>query len=128
MKTLEIGLNVLNNEELLKFTFNGEFKEEDAIEGVKEWKELFASAGSEKLCIIWDCVNMTGFESKARIAWQHAIKDLKNQINCVWLITDSKIIRTGAKLMNTFTSFKLKVVKSIELIARRNSVGMGISA
>ena len=53
---------------------------------------------------------MTGFENKARVIWQKAIKELKKQIDCVWLISDSKIIRAGAKVMSAFTSFSLNVV------------------
>jgi hypothetical protein len=122
MKTLEIGLKTLDNDEaFLSFKFSGDFSEKDAIEGIKEWRELFSSARKEKLCIIWDCMNMTGYETGARIAWQKAIKELKKRINCVWLVTDSKVIKTGAKLMNAFTSFKLKVVKSIDQIAVQNS-------
>jgi len=55
---------------------------------------------------------MSGFENKARVIWQKAIKRLKNQIAVVWLITDSKTIKTGAKLMSLFTSFEIKVVKT----------------
>ena len=122
MKTLEIGLKTLDNDEVfLNFTFSGDFTEEDAIEGIEEWRELFSSARRDKLCIIWDCMQMTGYETGARIAWQKAIKELKKKINCVWLVTDSKIIKAGAKLMNAFTSFKLEVVKSIDQIAVKNS-------
>ena len=116
IKSLNTELFYVENEECLKFTFNGNFKGQDAIEGIEVWKELFASAQGESAVIIWDCLEMTGFETKARKAWQRAIHDLKSQIECVWLITDSKIIRAGAKLMNTFTSFKLNVVKSTENI------------
>ena len=107
----------MNNDEILQFDFCGELTEKDAMEGIKEWKELFAFSREQKLNIIWNCENMTGYENKARIAWQKAIKELKKQIKCIWLITDSKIIRTGAVLMNTFTSFNLRVVKSSEKIS-----------
>lgn len=116
IKSLNTELYFLDNEECLKFTFKGNFREEDALEGIDDWKDIFASAQGESAVIIWDCLEMTGFENNARKAWQKAIKDLKNQIECVWLITDSKVIKAGAKVMNAFTSFKLNVVKSTENI------------
>ena len=121
IKSLNTELFFIENEECLKFTFNGNFNGQDAIDGIEVWKELFESAQGESAVIIWDCLKMTGYETKARKAWQRAIKDLKNQIECVWLITDSKIIRAGAKLMNAFTSFKLNVVKSTENIVITNN-------
>ena len=109
-KNINIELVTFQGEDCLKFTFIGQFTEDDAVFGVSEWKELFASAGDERVIVIWDSKQMTGFENKARVIWQYAIKELKKQIDCVWLISDSKIIRAGAKVMSAFTSFNLKVV------------------
>jgi len=112
-KSLEIEMCEINDEECLRFTFIDKLLEADAVNGVEEWKEIFSSAEeSEKITVIWDCLEMTGFDSKARVAWQKAIKQFKKQIDIVWLITDSKAIKTGAKLMSAFVSFKIKVVKS----------------
>jgi hypothetical protein len=114
--SVAIELCLVENVECLKFNFNGHLKTEDALIAIDEWKSLFESSTDEKITIIWDCIHMTGFDNKARIAWQNAIKDLKSRFECVWLVTDNKIIKAGAKLMNTFTSFKMKVVKSLENI------------
>lgn len=40
---------------------------------------------------------MTGFDSNAR---------------AVWLISESKIVRAGAKVLSTLSGFKIKTVKS----------------
>ena len=111
-KSLKIDLYLLKDEECLKFTFKDKFKEEDAVTAVEEWRDLFASLKGEKILLIWDCLEMRGFETKARIAWQQAMKELKDQIDCVWLITNSKIIKAGAKVMSAFTKFTINVVKS----------------
>ena len=111
-KSLEIELYNLKNEDWLKFTFKGKFKGEDAITGVEEWKNIFAPIEGEKTALIWDCLEMTGFESKARTTWQQGMKELKDKIDTIWLITNSKIIKAGAKLMSAFTKFNIKVVKS----------------
>lgn len=112
LNSFDIELYQYKTEECLKFTFKGKFREQDALSGSKEWRELFSSTGIEKSILIWDCNEMSGFESKARIIWQEVMKELKGQIDCVWLISKSSVIRTGAKLMSTFTGFKIKAVKS----------------
>jgi len=109
-RNINVELITFKGEDCLKFTFIGQFTLDDAEFGVSEWKDIFASAGDEKVIVIWDSKQMTGFENKARVIWQKAIKELKKQIDCVWLISDSKIIRAGAKVMSAFTSFSLKVV------------------
>jgi len=112
----KIELINFKDEECIKFTFNGHFSVKNAEYGVNEWKEFFDSARDQKIILIWDAVGMTGFDNKARVVWQHAIKDFKKQINCVWLISDSKVIIAGAKVMSAFTSFCLKAVKNTNQI------------
>ena len=107
----KVELAEINNTECVKFTFKGHFTPEDAEYGVKEWKDFFASAGNQKVIIIWDARQMTDFDHQARVIWQHAVKKFKKQIECVWLIANSKTIRAGAKVMSAFTSFCLKAVK-----------------
>jgi len=112
VNSLKIELYECRKDECLKFTFKGKFSTQDALSGSNEWKELFSSTNEEKIMLIWDCLEMTGYESKARVVWQQVMKELKGKIDCVWLISNSKIIRTGAKLMSAFTGFKIKAVKS----------------
>ncbi|MCF6366643.1 MAG: hypothetical protein L3J35_10625 [Bacteroidales bacterium] len=113
----EIELFEIKNEDCLKFTFEGKFTQEQAVSGTEEWRQLFEGVGNEKTTLVWDCARMTGFENNARIIWQKTMKGLKRKIKCVWLISNSKIIRTGANLMSKFVGFKIKAVKSEKEIA-----------
>ena len=117
-KSVDLRLCDISNSECLRFTFIGELKADDAETAVEEWKKLFENLGDEKLSLIWDCLQMTGFENKARVIWQQAMKELKGNIDMVWLITTSNVIKAGAKLISTFTKFKMKVVKSQEEIIK----------
>ena len=118
-KTVEIELCDVNDEECLKFTFSEKFLKSDAESGASEWEDIFQNVeGGEKTTIVWDTLEMTGFENSARVIWQKAIKKLKPKIGVVWLITTSKVIKAGAKLMSVFTSYDLKVVKSEKEIGR----------
>ncbi len=112
-----IELVSFKGEDCLKFTFTGHFSAEDAEIAVAEWRDFFDTLGEDKVVVIWDSLNMKGFDLKAQKIWQKELKELKEQIKCVWLITNSKIIRAGAKFMSAFTSYCLKVVDTSENIA-----------
>ena len=117
LNKFDIELFEIKNEECLKFTFNGKFSEEQALSGATEWRTLFDNSGEEKSILVWDCLDMTGFESSARSVWLKAIKDLKKKIDCVWVISDSKVVRAGAKVLSTLSGFKIKTVKDISEVS-----------
>ena len=96
----------------LKFTFKGELTERDAINAIDEWQTAFNSIPQEKITLIWDCLEMTSYESEARILWQDAIKRMKKQIDTIWLISDSNIIKLGARIISIMTSLQISAVDS----------------
>ncbi len=100
----------------LKFIFQEKLYADDAITAIKKWKEEFAKKPNEKITLIWDCMIMKDYEPKARILWQKAIKDMKNQIENILLITESRIIKLGAIMISTFTSFNIEVFDSEDKI------------
>lgn len=112
-----IELYDIEGTEYLKFTFRDKLTGKNAKDAAHEWEEIFSTVNEEKVPVIWDCINMTGYEHNARIIWQKEIKKLKKKIKCVWLITDSKIITAGAKAMSLFTSFKINVINTEKQIA-----------
>ena len=112
----EIGWCLINGRECLKFTFRCTLTEIDAIDAVSKWKKMFSTRKDEKIVIIWQCKKMVSYEPMARIIWQNTLKELKNQIDTIWLVSDSIIIQAGAKIMAFFTILNLKVVNSEEKI------------
>ena len=107
--------NVKNNN-CLKFTFNGTLTKDDAVKATAQWREYLSPDNINNVNIVWECTNMTGYEPMARSVWQSALKDLKSKIACIWLITESRLIKTGAQLMSVFTSYNFKVVNSEDKI------------
>lgn len=96
----------------LKFTFTKMLTEEDAEIAIFKWKEEFQSKKEESIILIWDCKKMNGYETAARIRWTEAMKDMKSQIDKIWLISDSVITRMGASAMSLFSSINIKTVHS----------------
>jgi hypothetical protein len=64
------------------------------------------------ITLIWNCQEMTSYDTAARIQWQQTLKDLSDQIETIWLITDSRMIRMGAAVMALFSSLNIKPVDS----------------
>ncbi len=100
------------NKKCLKFIFNDKLSEQDAVSAIEKWRKSFKSYPGEKVVLIWDCLNMKGYESGARNLWQSALKEMKGQIDSIWLITNSGFIRMGASVMSVFASYPIKVVDS----------------
>lgn len=112
----QIEWQQINDRECLKFTFTGTFTEHEALIAISRWKELFSSRISEKIILIWQCQNMESYEPMTRILWQNTIKELKSQIDTIWLVADSDVIKAGAKIMAFFTTSSLKIVSSEDKI------------
>lgn len=96
----------------LRFTFKGTLTKEDAERASEEWKNIFSRENINDVIIVWHCIEMKGYEPMARSIWQNTLKELKNQIKCIWLVTDSSIIKTGALIISTFTSYNIRIAKS----------------
>jgi hypothetical protein len=109
---VEIELCQLTGLDCLKFTFNGNFTENVAKTTIEEWETMIGNVKEGKINMVWDTLKMTGYDSEARIMWQHMLKKYKHVIGTVWVITNSGLIKAGLKLLSTFTSYHFKTVKS----------------
>ena len=96
----------------LKFTFQGSFGEQEAKGAILKWREALSSKPQERVVHIWDCLAMKDYEQQARTMWSEACKDLKDQIDIIWVITGSMLIKMGATVISVFTSLNIKVVSS----------------
>ena len=98
----------------LKFVFNGHFSEEQAIPAIASWKKEFSQNMSpgQKTNIIWDCLNMTGFDPKVKSKWQEVLKEQSGYIDDIWIISKNPIIRLAATTMGMLTKYRIKAVNS----------------
>lgn len=100
-----------------KFSFIQKLTKNDAEKAIIEWQTKFEEHQYEKFTLIWNCTRLTEYEPMARIFWQKKLKETENQIERIWLVSDSKMIRAGASLMRLFVKVDLKVVSSEEGIS-----------
>ncbi len=96
----------------LKFTFQGSFTVEDAQTAIEEWREKLATGPQGRIVHIWDCMAMKDYDQQARTMWSETCKDLKDQIDIIWVITNSLLIKMGATVISVFTSLNIRVVRS----------------
>ena len=100
----------------LHFTFSGRLTEQDATSAIQAWRSAFAARMGEPVTLIWDCREMTGYDTAARIQWQQTLKELGGQIESIWLISSSRMIRMGASVMALFSSLNIRPVDSEDSI------------
>lgn len=112
-----IEWHTIDNKRYLKFVFEGKLTNKDAEFAAIKWCEIMDSMSSDKISLIWECTKMSGYEWMSRSIWQKTIQKYKNQILSIYLVTDSIIIQSGAKILSINTSFDIKCVSSIEQIS-----------
>jgi hypothetical protein len=55
---------------------------------------------------------MSGYDNPAAMLWQKTLRELKSQVECVWLISSSSLIRMGASMVNFMIGVKVQTVKN----------------
>ena len=102
----------IQNTDCLKFNFSGVLTHNQAIEACVEWTSICKADRNKKFMIIFNAMQMKNYEPLARTTFQKTIKDLQGQISKIWVVTDSKLIASGAAIMGIFTAFPIQCVKS----------------
>jgi hypothetical protein len=106
----------LNNKECLRFNFNGVLNQKEAIRTCNEWVAISNLDKSKKFVIIFNATKMVDYEPMTRNNFQNTMKELKSQIDQIWVVSNSSLIRGGAAIMGMLTSFTIKAVDSEEHI------------
>ena len=102
----------ISGKECLRFTFGENLTVDEAVVAVAEWKKCFKEKTDKPIILLWDCSKMERYEPAAKEKWTTALKDMKTDIESIWLITDNRIIRFGAYVMSIFSSMKIQTVNS----------------
>lgn len=101
-----------SGKQCLRFTFKRRLTAKEADVAIAEWREMFQSKAEQSIILIWDCKKMKGYDSAARVKWTEALEEMRSQIDTIWLITSSTVIRMGASVMGMFISLNIKAVRS----------------
>ena len=99
-----------SGKQCLKFTFAEMLTTQEAEAAIVEWRKAFQTKMDTSIILIWDCRNMKGYDSDARAQWTDALKEMKSQIDTIWLISASSYIKIGASVMGFFSSMDIKPI------------------
>lgn len=111
----------------LKFIFINHLDETQARTAIEKWENYFTELPlGSKTDLIFQCKQMKGYDTSARIIWQRMMMDSRSQIGEVWIISDSRLILTAAKTMSLLTKFNIKAAKDEELIYENRSQETGV--
>ncbi|MCU0430902.1 MAG: hypothetical protein MUF42_13135 [Cytophagaceae bacterium] len=103
--------------------FDGVFTLEQARKVSEEWESQVKAFPGKKWIMVWDCQQMTNYEPLARGLFQRMLLDNKKSVQHIFLITDSMIIKAGAKLLSMFTGLQLSIHASQEEVKKKLVVG-----
>lgn len=114
--TTELEQHRKAGKDFLCFTFRGTLTHKKAVELCERMKTSCSSNPGKNFVVVFNATNMENYEPQARVVFQKCIKELIKQIDKIWLVTDSKIIRGGASIMSLIIGLPIKAVKSEQQI------------
>lgn len=112
------AVNVFDTEKngipYIQFDFMGHLDAMGAQKAIAQWKGRMKNGVRNNL--IYNCTEMTGFDTEARRSWQSTMISLKGQIGSIWIISSNVLILGAAKTMGLLTGFAIKVATSPDKI------------
>jgi len=116
MSTINISWLEKKDKLYLKFEFFERFTQNAASKSVDQWKTEVDGKINEgdKYSIIFDTLNMSGFDGDARKIWQEQLKKSKHQVDDIWLISSNGLIKTAAKTMSLLAGYSMKTASNVD--------------
>lgn len=111
VNSVKVFATTHNDKAYIQFDFIGYLDHPNAVKAIEEWKQL--TADKQKKSLIYNCREMTGFDSSARKMWQATMGELKQSTGSIWIISSNTFILAAAKTMGVLTGFSIKVAKSL---------------
>jgi hypothetical protein len=114
MSSAELHWRTIDGKRFFKFTFHGHLTAKEAMPAIIQWRNEFQKEipDGHKVNIIWDCLDMSGFDPNVKKTWQKTLKEHSNQIREIWIISTNPVIRVAALTMGLFSNYKIKTVVS----------------
>jgi hypothetical protein len=109
----EIQWTDIKNKPHLFLRFSGRFSSEDARSAIKTIQSMVDKVDGT-FTMVWECLDMIGFDAGAREAWQVFIKDVKPKIEAIHLISNNILIRTGARVVGIYAGIKILAWASLD--------------
>jgi hypothetical protein len=116
---VNIEFKTIAGKECLFFKFGEHLTDLAAKTAVVKWKNEFNKYPEKKIRLVWECLEMKGYDKEARTIWQGMMSEYKNRIDCIYVITRSSLISAGAHFMGIFVGIKMTGITSITDLERQ---------
>ncbi len=104
---------IIQDKTCLVITFNGIFTETDANKLTAYLNRQIANFREvDTFPLICQCLCMIDYEAHARLVFQNFLQTHANRWESIWIVTKSKTIKYGGKLINMFVSTPIHVVEN----------------
>ncbi len=115
--SISINAIQIKNKPFLKFDFPKYLDLKIAEDAISNWKkELSQLPDNQKIDLIFNCLDMSGFETDARKLWQNTLKEHKPQTGNIWVVCENLFILGTAKTMGILSGYQIKVTRSIDKV------------
>ena len=112
-QNLDIEEKKIDGEHYLYFIFKGKFTEDVSIKSCAAWSKKINSS-TDKYTLVWNCLDMDGFETSAKNEWLNTLKLTNDKISKVLVVSDNIIIRGASRLMLKIMSFESELIKTAD--------------
>lgn len=113
---IHILKNMDTNKNCLYFKFKGKFTQQTSEASTKAWTSFMEEQPNVDFEFVWDCKEMDGFDVSARKVWYDAMQKYKVRIDKVYVISNSLMIRSAAKVMLQLFGISSQIGRSEELL------------
>lgn len=96
----------------LIFTFRGKLTEMATIRAAAHLRAFLSHHPDQSYVLVWDCLEMNGFEYGARKQWYRYMELYRSQIDKVIVAASSMIIRSAARVMLDVFGVPYLIVRS----------------
>lgn len=119
----DVGIEwkTISGRECLFFKFGPYLTEDSAKIAAERWKDEFNKKPGKSIVIVWECLDMKGYDKQARIIWQDTMNEYKKRIDGIYIITKSSLISAGAHFMGIFVGIKITGITSVDDLENRLS-------
>ena len=115
---VDVSWKDLGRTRALCVTFDGHLDAEEAREALKEIEERLGEIDGP-VVMLWDARAMTGFDTRAREAWQEAMAGWKERVESIELIATRLLVRTGGRVIRIFTGLPIAIHDEMSSVERK---------
>lgn len=97
-------------------TFRGKLS---AGEGRASAEAFAMEIAREPALVVWNLIEMTGYEPAARVAWQHALWPLRHRIRGIEVVGGNPVVRIGAVTLTMVLGIEARFIETAHAEAAR---------